>query len=144
VRRSQTTDPRSWISPEGGPRVKNEFDTPLSKLIIASDVRLERWQNADRDAERQAKQEAAENTALARFCNRWCGCCQPEKQLHKPRGSKVHNQQAALQKKKMLGRTTLDDIDIPDFYNSPPASPSAGSSSGTPRAAGTPALPSRV
>ncbi len=120
----QTMDPRSWVSPEGGPRIKNEFTTPLSKLIIASDVRLERWQNADFQAERQAEREKVASHPLVRFCNRCCGCCQEEKKLVKPRGAKPHNQQAALQKKKMLGRTTLDEIDIPDFYSSPPSTPS--------------------
>lgn len=119
------------MSPESGPRIKNEFTTPLSKLIIASDVRLERWENADREAERRARREQAANNPLARFCNRWCGCCQEEKRLVKPRGAKPHNQQAALQKKKMLGRTTLDEIDIPDFYSSPPSSPSRSSHDGT-------------
>jgi hypothetical protein len=117
-------DPRSWVSPEGEPRITNEFATPLSKLIIASDVRLERWENADIQAERQAEREKVANHPLVRFCNRCCGCCQEEKRLVKPRGAKPHNQQAALQKKKMLGRTTLDEIDIPDFYGSPPSSPS--------------------
>ena len=119
----QTMDPRSWISPEGGPRVPNEFTTPLSKLIVASDVRLERWEHADIQAQRQAEREKVENHPLVRFFNRCCGCCQEEKRLAKPRGAKPHNQHAALQKKRMLGRATLDDIDIPDFYQSPPPSP---------------------
>lgn len=123
--RAQTMDPRAWVCPEGEDRVTNAFETPLCKLIIACDVRLERWENADHDADRQALREEEEDTALARFCNKFCGCCQPEKQLVKPKGAKAHNQRAALQKKRMLGRSTLDDIDIPDFYNSPPTSPAA-------------------
>ena len=119
IRRHKTMDPRSWVSPLGAPRVKNEFDTPLLKLIVAADVRLERWEGADRVAARREQEEARGESAFAECRNKWCGCCLPEKRLHKPSGAKPHNQRSALEKKKMLGRSTLDEIDIPDFYDSP-------------------------
>ena len=105
-----------------------DFTDPLARLIVRADVYLERWELADRKAAKRAADE--ERLANPNLCDRFCYafCYKPclrycegrgtaVEDLPKPTGTqRVHNQEVAITKKRMMGRPTVADVEIAEFY----------------------------
>ena len=112
---------------EGSPK-RNTFESELDKIMVLAEVYLERWQRSDSQAQ-IAECREAEQTRAGVFCRglclKYCSFFFFEAPLQKPAGIKPHNADTARRKKEMMGRATIDSIEISDLYASPKYTPNA-------------------